>query len=67
MINFNKPYLTGKEMHYMYQAVYSGKISETVYLQKNARHFLKTSLGLRKLYLPPHAPTLWKCVQFSLN
>ncbi len=26
-IVFNKPYLTGKEMHYMYQAVYSGKIS----------------------------------------
>lgn len=27
MIPFNKPYLTGKETHYIYQAVYSGKIS----------------------------------------
>jgi hypothetical protein len=27
MIPFNKPYLTGKEAHYLYQAVYSGKIS----------------------------------------
>lgn len=27
MIPFNKPYLTGKELHYIYDAVYSGKIS----------------------------------------
>lgn len=27
MIPFNKPYLTGKETHYMYQAVKSGKLS----------------------------------------
>jgi len=27
MIPFNKPYMTGKEMHYIYDAVYSGKIS----------------------------------------
>lgn len=27
MIPFNKPYLTGKETHYMYQAVMSGKLS----------------------------------------
>src|SRR5690606_9088190 len=26
-IPFNKPYLTGKEAHYMYDAVYSGKLS----------------------------------------
>jgi dTDP-4-amino-4,6-dideoxygalactose transaminase len=26
-IPFNKPYLTGKELHYMYKAVESGKIS----------------------------------------
>ena len=26
-IPFNKPYLTGKEGHYIYQAVLSGKIS----------------------------------------
>ena len=27
MIPFNKPFLTGKEAHYMYQAVYTGKLS----------------------------------------
>ena len=26
-IPFNKPFLTGKEAHYIYQAVYSGKLS----------------------------------------
>ncbi len=30
MIPFNKPYLTGKEAHYMYQAVYTGKLSGNV-------------------------------------
>jgi dTDP-4-amino-4,6-dideoxygalactose transaminase len=27
MIPFNKPYLTGKETHYIYDAVNSGKIT----------------------------------------
>lgn len=40
MIPFNKPYLTGKEMHYMYQAVYSGKISGNgIYTQKCQKYF----------------------------
>lgn len=26
-IPFNKPYLTGKEAHYIYQAVFTGKLS----------------------------------------
>lgn len=43
MIPFNKPYLTGKEMHYMYQAVYSGKISGNgMYTQKCQAFFEKT-------------------------
>lgn len=29
-VPFNKPYLTGKEAHYMYQAVYGGKISGNI-------------------------------------
>ena len=27
MINFNQPHLTGKEAHYMYEAVFAGKLS----------------------------------------
>lgn len=40
MIAFNKPYLTGKEAHYLYQAVYSGKISGNgIFTQKCQKYF----------------------------
>lgn len=42
-IPFNKPYLTGKEMHYMYDAVNTGKISGNgKYTQKCQRFFEDT-------------------------
>ena len=51
MINFNKPYLTGKEMHYIYQAVYSGKISGNgLYTQKCQLYFEQT-YGFKKVLL----------------
>lgn len=51
MIPFNKPYLTGKEMHYMYQAVYSGKISGNgIYTQKCQAYF-EQAYGFRKALL----------------
>jgi len=51
MICFNKPYLTGKEMHYVYQAVYSGKISGNgIFTQKCQTHFEKT-YGFKKVLL----------------
>ena len=51
MIPFNKPYLTGKEMHYMYQAVYSGKISGNgIYTQKCQR-FFEEHYGFKKALL----------------
>lgn len=34
-IPFNKPCLTGKEAHYMYQAVYTGKLSGNGYFTKS--------------------------------
>lgn len=39
MIPFNKPCLTGKEAHYIYQAVYSGKISGNGYFTKKCQQF----------------------------
>lgn len=39
MIPFNKPFLTGKEAHYMYQAVYAGKLSGNGLLLKNVSLF----------------------------
>jgi dTDP-4-amino-4,6-dideoxygalactose transaminase len=50
-IPFNKPYLTGKEMHYIYQAVYSGKISGNgIYTQKCQSYF-ESRFGFRKTLL----------------
>jgi len=51
MIPFNKPYLTGKEMHYMYQAVYSGMISGNGLYTKKCHHFLEERYGFKKALL----------------
>lgn len=48
MIPFNKPYLTGKEAHYMYQAVYSGKISGNGIFTKKCQEFFENRYGFRK-------------------
>lgn len=43
MIPFNKPYLTGKEAHYMYDAVHTGKLSGNgKYTQKCQKWFEET-------------------------
>lgn len=51
MIPFNKPYLTGKEMHYMYQAVYSGKISGNGIFTKKCQKFFENKYGFKKTLL----------------
>ena len=48
---FNKPYLTGKEAHYMYQAVYSGKISGNGMFTKKCQQFFEQNYGFRKALL----------------
>jgi len=50
-IPFNKPYLTGKEMHYMYQAVYSGKISGNGMFTKKCQEFFEERYGIKKTLL----------------
>ena len=51
MIPFNKPYLTGKEAHYMYQAVFSGKISGNGVFTKKCQSFFETRYGFKKCLL----------------
>ncbi|HEY3388162.1 MAG TPA: dTDP-4-amino-4,6-dideoxygalactose transaminase [Prolixibacteraceae bacterium] len=51
MIPFNKPYLTGKEMHYMYQAVYSGKISGNGQFTQKCQRFFEEQYGFKKALL----------------
>lgn len=50
-IPFNKPYLTGKEAHYLYQAVLSGKISGDGIFTKKCHQFLESSFGFKKVLL----------------
>ena len=51
IIPFNKPYLTGKETHYMYDAVYSGKISGNGKYTQRSQEFLKKRYELGKCLL----------------
>ena len=51
MIPFNKPYLTGKEAHYIYDAVYSGKISGNGKYTKKCQEFLKNHFDFGKCLL----------------
>ena len=48
MIPFNKPFLTGKEAHYMYQAVYSGKISGNGIFTKKCQTYFEERYGFKK-------------------
>ena len=51
VIPFNKPFLTGKEAHYMYDAVYSGKISGNGKYTQRSQKFLKERYTLGKCLL----------------
>lgn len=50
-IPFNKPYLTGKEMHYMYDAVSTGKISGNGKYTKKCQDFFQENYGFGKCML----------------
>jgi len=51
MIPFNKPYLTGKEVHYIYQAVSTGKISGDGMFTHKCHNFFVEKYGFRKCLL----------------
>ena len=50
-IPFNKPHLTGKEAHYMYQAVYNGKLSGNGEFTKRCQRFFEENYGFKKCLL----------------
>ena len=50
-IPFNKPFLTGKEAHYMYQAVFTGKLSGNGVFTKQCQKFFEEKYGFRKCIL----------------
>ena len=47
-IDFNRPFLTGKEAHYMYQAVYTGKLSGNGIFTKKCQQFFEEKYGFKK-------------------
>ena len=50
-IPFNKPHLTGREAHYMYQAVNLGKLSGNGEFTKRCQAFLEQRYGFKKCLL----------------
>ncbi|MFK7937370.1 MAG: dTDP-4-amino-4,6-dideoxygalactose transaminase [Saprospiraceae bacterium] len=50
-IPFNKPFLTGKEAHYLYQAVYSGKLSGNGQFTQKCQQLLEQSYQFKKCLL----------------
>ena len=50
-IPFNKPFLTGKEAHYLYQAVYSGKISGNGIFTQRCQEYFQKRYGFKKVLL----------------
>jgi dTDP-4-amino-4,6-dideoxygalactose transaminase len=51
MIQFNKPHLTGKEAHYLYQSVLSGKISGNGMFTQKCHRFFEQKYGFKKCLL----------------
>ena len=51
MIDFNRPHLTGKETHYIYQAVADGKISGNGAFTKRCQQFFEERYGFKKCLL----------------
>lgn len=48
MIPFNKPFLTGKETHYIYQAVSAGKLSGNGVFTQKCHSFFQERYGFKK-------------------
>ena len=51
MIPFNKPYITGKEVHYIYDAVATGKISGNGKYTQLCQNFFEKRWGFKKTLL----------------
>jgi len=51
MIGFNRPHLTGKEAHYMYQAVSAGHLSGNGEFTKKCQQFFQERYGFKKCLL----------------
>lgn len=48
MITFNKPFLTGKEAHYMYETVFNGHTSGNGIFTKKCQHYFEERWNMKK-------------------
>jgi len=66
-ISFNKPYLTGKEAHYLYQSVLSGKISGNGDFTKKCHQFFQEKYGFKKCLLTTSCTDALEMAALLLN
>jgi dTDP-4-amino-4,6-dideoxygalactose transaminase len=66
-IPFNKPHLTGKEAHYLYQAVYSSKISGNGAFTKKCHAFFEQKYGFNKCLLTTSCTDALEMAAILLN
>ena len=66
-IPFNKPHLTGKEAHYLYQAVCSGKISGDGMFTKKCHEFFMDRYGFSKCLLTTSCTDALEMAALLLN
>lgn len=66
-IDFNVPYLTGKEAHYLYQAVLSGKISGDGIFTKKCHQFFEKKYGFKKVLLTTSCTDALEMAALLLN
>jgi len=66
-IPFNKPYLTGKEAHYMYDAVYSGKLSGNGKYTQLCHYWFETNYGFHKCLLTTSCTDALEMAAILLN
>jgi len=67
MIPFNKPYLTGKEVHYIYQAVSTGKISGDGKFTKECHRYFENKVGFKKCLLTTSCTDALEMAALLLN
>lgn len=67
IIGFNKPYLTGKEMHYMYDAVQTGKISGNGKYTQLCHSFFERTYGFGKCLLTTSCTDALEMAAILLN
>lgn len=66
-IPFNKPYLTGKEVHYIYKAVEAGKLSGDGKYSKMCQQYLEEKYGFHKCLLTTSCTDALEMAALLLN